>query len=214
MLPRIIGICGSIGAGKDTVGAYIREFYPQYKKESFATTLKKAVAVLYGWDYDMLLGVTPETRKQREEVDSYWTEKFGYNVTPRKVMQQFGRTMRNLNSSFWVYSLERNLPDFCVITDARYPEELDMIKRNGGIIIQVNRFEKPEWWDKAVEYNIAKLNNDISPRVSELKSYLDSQVHESEYSWVGINNPDFIVNNYGTLDELKLEVEKICKNYE
>ena len=42
----IIGVCGFIGSGKDTVADYLVNFH-EYRRESFANSLKDAVAQLF-----------------------------------------------------------------------------------------------------------------------------------------------------------------------
>ena len=45
----IIGVCGLIGAGKDTIADYLVNIH-QFRRESFANTLKDAVSSEFGWD--------------------------------------------------------------------------------------------------------------------------------------------------------------------
>ena len=54
-MSQVIGIVGLIGAGKDTVADYLVNFH-RYKRESFANSLKDAVAQVFGWDREMLEG--------------------------------------------------------------------------------------------------------------------------------------------------------------
>ena len=53
----IIGVCGLIGAGKDTIADYLVNIH-EFRRDSFAATLKDAVAAVFGWDRDMLEGRT------------------------------------------------------------------------------------------------------------------------------------------------------------
>ena len=53
----IIGICGFIGSGKDTIADYLVNLH-HFRRESFANTLKDAVAQVFGWDRTMLEGRT------------------------------------------------------------------------------------------------------------------------------------------------------------
>ncbi len=70
---KLIGICGFIGSGKNTVADYISQKY-EYQKVSFAAGVKDAVSVLFNWDRKMLEGDTEESRKWRETPDTWWTE--------------------------------------------------------------------------------------------------------------------------------------------
>ena len=47
----IIGICGFIGSGKDTIADYLVNFH-EFRRESFASSLKDAVSAVFGWDRD------------------------------------------------------------------------------------------------------------------------------------------------------------------
>ena len=51
----IVGICGWIGSGKDTIADYLVNVH-QFRRDSFASTLKSAVAEVFGWDREMLEG--------------------------------------------------------------------------------------------------------------------------------------------------------------
>jgi len=82
----IIGICGLIGSGKDTVADYLVNEHG-YRRESFANPLKDAVAAVFGWDREMLEGRSKESRQWREQTDAWWSERLGMNITPRWVMQ-------------------------------------------------------------------------------------------------------------------------------
>jgi hypothetical protein len=71
---KIIGIVGFIGAGKDTAADYLVNFH-EYRRESFAGTLKDAVSAVFGWDRTLLEGRTKEAREWREQVDPWWAHR-------------------------------------------------------------------------------------------------------------------------------------------
>ena len=80
----IVGFVGFIGSGKDTAADYLVNFHG-YRRDSFANTLKDAVACVFGWDRTLLEGRTKEAREWREQVDLWWAERLGMpNLTPRK----------------------------------------------------------------------------------------------------------------------------------
>ena len=64
----IIGVCGFIGTGKDTIADYLVNIR-QFRRESFANTLKDAVASVFGWDRELIEGRTRQAREWREQVD-------------------------------------------------------------------------------------------------------------------------------------------------
>ena len=204
----IIGICGFIGSGKDTVANMFVE--RGCVQDSFAAPLKDVCASVFGWRREMLEGDTVESRDFRETPDVFWTRKLGVpNFTPRLALQLLGtEVLRNhFNENIWLNSLEyrirKQLTDApcTVISDARFRNELDLIKEMGGVIIWVQRGELPEWFETAKTAH----ENVISRRIMETK-YRD--VHESEWNWAGYP-ADYIVNNNGTLEELAKQVEDI-----
>jgi dephospho-CoA kinase len=67
----IVGFCGLISAGKDTAANYLCDYHG-YRRDSFANTLKDAVANVFGWDRILLEGRTTEAREWREQVDTWW----------------------------------------------------------------------------------------------------------------------------------------------
>lgn len=198
----IVGLLGWIGSGKGTAGDILSEI--GFRKESFAGPVKDAVSVIFGWDRELLEGDTVESREFREQKDLWWSEKFGFTVTPRLMLQQIGTecTRKVIHDSIWISAFEKRIretKDHIVITDVRFNNEIDFVKSLGGTLIQVKRGEDPEWmkfyYDKMVDMNT-------------------TEIHASEWEWV--NNPkiDFIVENNGTKNELKKNILKILTNVE
>lgn len=207
----IISVAGRIGSGKDTVAEYLINNH-QYRKESFASTLKDAVAAVFGWPRALVEGDTPEGRIFRETVDDWWAKKLKMpKLTPRWVLQYWGTEVfrAHFHDNIWVASLEnrlRNITENIVITDCRFPNELKMIKAVGGISIRVERGEKPEWYDDAAAYN---RGPDGNVRWATGKLTLDRlKIHASEYSSVGLKYAH-IIRNDGTIEELYQRVEDI-----
>ena len=86
---KIVGICGLIGSGKDTVAKRLIENHG-FQKVSFAETLKDATADIFQWPRELLEGDTDESRVWREREDFWWSKKLGWKVTPRKALQIMG----------------------------------------------------------------------------------------------------------------------------
>lgn len=110
-MSMIIGLCGFQGSGKDTVGDILVKSHG-FIRLSFASALKDAVAVLFGWNRDMLEGVTPESRQFREQVDEYWSEKLKIpDFTPRKALQMIGTELfrNHFHSNMWVSTSRKKL---------------------------------------------------------------------------------------------------------
>lgn len=196
----IIGICGLIGAGKDTAADYLVNFH-EFKRESFAGTLKDAVAAVFGWDRELLEGRTKTAREWREQIDPWWAERLDMpNLTPRLVLQLWGTEVcrKSFHDDIWIASVENKLrttKDHIVISDCRFPNEIASIRRAGGRVIRIVRGPDPDW------FNVARTD------VRQMTE-LYPQVHASEFSWAGTEF-DFIIDNNGSIEDLYKELKNL-----
>lgn len=210
----IIGFVGLIGAGKDTAADYLVNYHG-FRRDSFANTLKDAVAAVFGWDRVLLEGRTKEARAWREEVDTWWSERLGMKITPRWVLQQWGTEVcrQAFHDDIWIASLENKLrktKDDVVISDVRFPNEIKAIHNAGGLVVRVKRGEDPEWF-----YHAAVVNRgpDANLEWSYSKTYMNKAgIHASETSWVG-GNIDHIITNDGTIDELFSSIKDLVEDH-
>lgn len=196
---KIVAINGTIGSGKDTFSQVFID--AGFHRMSFATTLKDAVSVIFGWDRTMLEGHTKEARIERETVDKYWSSKLGFDVTPRWVLQNFGTDVvrRHFHDNTWVFSLEnkmRKIDGNIIITDCRFPNEIKMLRENNAVLIEVQR-NTPLWYSDAYAYNVIQDRRGNVPLPEALEG-----IHSSEWAWIGRNEPRQIVQNDSTIEEL------------
>ena len=198
----IIGLVGLIGSGKGTVGDMLVE--RGFAQESFANPLKDAAASIFNWDREMLEGITSESRIWREQEDIFWGERLGIpEFTPRLALQLLGTDVLrdHFHQDIWILSMESRIkkaPNGVVITDARFPNEIEIIRRLGGKVVQIKRGPDPEWW------NVASKETERMPDL-----YPD--IHASEYSWVGVP-PDYIILNDGTIQDLGNRVKDLLED--
>lgn len=196
----IIGICGLIGAGKDTAADYLVNFH-EFKRESFAGTLKDAVASVFGWDRELLEGRTKHAREWREEIDPWWSERLEMpNLTPRLALQLWGTEVcrKGFHDDIWIASLENKLrkeEDNVVISDCRFPNEIKAIRQAGGRVIRIVRGLDPEW------FSVARTDVSKMPE-------LYPTVHASEYSWAHTEF-DFIIDNNGSIEDLYNQIKNL-----
>jgi hypothetical protein len=208
----IIGICGLIGSGKDTIADYLQNIH-QFRRESFAHALKDAVAQVFGWDRELLEGRTKESRAWREQVDPWWSTRLNMpELTPRHVLQVWGTEVarRSFHDDIWIAALENKLrktKDDVVISDCRFPNEIKSIKSAGGIVIRVVRGPEPEWYEIAEKVNRGPVGNSYwATSKARLEKY---HVHASETAWIGTKFDAVIDNNADGLDNLYRQINDL-----
>jgi len=209
----IIGFVGFIGSGKDTAADYLVNFHG-FRRDSFANTLKDAVAAVFGWDRVLLEGRTKEAREWREQVDPWWAERLNKpNLTPRWILQYWGTEVcRNgFHDDIWIASLEnkmRKTRDNIVISDVRFPNEIKAIHNAGGIVVRVKRGDDPEWYEDAVNMNAGPQN--MSWAISKMRME-QRKIHASETAWVG-GAIDTTIDNNGTIDDLFAQIRNLVED--
>jgi hypothetical protein len=205
----IIGICGFQGSGKDTIADYLCNIYG-FKRDSFAATLKDAVAAVFGWNRELLEGRTTESRQWREQVDPWWATRLNMpDLTPRLVLQKWGTEVarKSWHDDIWIASLENKLArahNDIVITDVRFPNEIRALRNAGGIVIRVVRGPEPEWYDMAERANRGDEEaSRLLPRFA---------IHPSETAWIGTEFDAVIDNNSDGLDNLYRQVKNLVQD--
>jgi hypothetical protein len=207
----IIGVCGLIGSGKDTIADYLVNIH-QFRRESFAHTLKDAVSAVFGWDRELLEGRTKHSRAWREQVDPWWAERLGMpDLTPRWVLQYWGTEVvrKGFHDNTWIASVENKLrktSDDIVISDCRFPNEIAAIKNAGGTVIRVYRGPEPEWYELAEAVNVGPTHIGWSLAKDRLEKF---NVHASETAWIGTNFDAVVDNNANGMDNLYKQINDL-----
>jgi hypothetical protein len=203
----IIGICGFIGAGKDTAADYLVGFHG-FRRDSFAGTLKDAVSAVFGWDRELIEGRTPEARAWREQVDPWWANRLQIpHLTPRWILQHWGTEVcrQHFHDDIWIAALESRLAkraDHTVISDVRFPNEVKAIRAQAGKIVWVQRGVTPHWYDIACKAN--------SGDAKAQQWLTDNAIHASETSWAGTGF-DTVINNNGRIDQLYDQLKSLLQ---
>jgi hypothetical protein len=195
----IIGVSGRIGHGKDEVAKIIQylTFLETHKIEiSYEQFKGSTLEMLTNWNVKkmagklkevagMLLNVAPSKFEDREFKNSLLGPEWG-GMSIRTFLQKLGtEAMRNglhehtWANAFWVNYTEK---ENWIITDIRFPNEYESVKKRGGIMIHVHRpIPIPE------------------------------NEHESELALMGAEFDYYILNDFG-IDGLLRTIRDILKH--
>lgn len=138
----IIGLSGKIGTGKSTIANIFED--NGYHLDSFANSIKDISNIIFGFDKNILEGFTKENRELKEKPDEHYSSFLNKSFSPRDSLLLIGELGRNnIHPDIWVepvfnrYNLNKNKK--LLITDVRFPNEYNMIKKRGGVIFRINR---------------------------------------------------------------------------
>ena len=193
---KVIGLCGFIGSGKDTVANILKD-EKSFHIMSFASVLKDIVSIVFNWDRQMLEGNTESSRLWREEIDTWWSKRLNIpNLSPRFVLQQWGTNVLRhyFHPDIWIASLQNKLlkinVDTIVITDCRFTNEIETLKALPYDVkfLWIRRSPIPLWTEDYIKFRIIPGN-----------------IHPSEYQWLSCNF-NFIIENNGTIKDLKEQI--------
>lgn len=168
----LIGLSGKINSGKDLSFQFLHELYPSAINVKFATRLKETVAALAGVDVSYCYTRDSKTSMRIPHLQ---------NKTLRELQQEIGTAMKTMyGDDVWINIALDNLPQdqVVIITDVRFPNEAEAIKRRGGTLIRIIRPDNKE----------------------------GASDHESEVAMDNYPHFDFIILNNGTEIDLKKQL--------
>lgn len=190
----ILGLCGNEGSGKDTAANILVNKHG-FIKMSFGSILKDVLASIFDWPRHLLEGDTIESREWREKKDEWWSSVLGFDITPRFALQNIGTEIfrNHFNDNIWVLALEKKLYNIktqnIVITDCRFSNEMDMLRKYGAKIYWIRRDSiTPTWVYDYLEYNKEP-----------------SGIHDSKWRWITYSHNGILWNNKN-IDELEQNI--------
>jgi len=186
-LPSLIGMTGFKRSGKDTGAKYLIEKHG-YIRYAFADALKVACSEIFMLTPEQLDG------KDKETSDDRWG-----GLSARKIFQGFGTEimrerlcevfpeLKELSNHLWTYRFElwykdllKKNPDAkVVVTDLRFSNEEEVLRKYNAFIIKVSR-----------------------------KEVTNTDTHSSEIGILSIKE-DVLLTNDGTIDEYYNSINKL-----
>lgn len=159
MRPILIGLTGRARSGKSTaaehlVGTYLLEHY------AFADPLRDGLMAIFNLDPTDFEG-------DRKERPLAWLDR-----SPRQLMQSMGTewARNTVHPDVWVKLAEQNLDYMTkalgavlgfVVSDVRFENEADLIRRRGGTIIHISRADAQAVNPHVSEAGVAGNKNDL-----------------------------------------------------
>ncbi|MGL5921971.1 hypothetical protein [Chroococcidiopsis sp.] len=146
---KLIGFSGAIGSGKDEAASYLVSRYDKVYHVKIAHVLQDLVAVIAGFYRE-------DTSHRQLFDDRNWKEHYALMTisdqvwTPRELLKAIGNGMRDaIHPQLWVDVLDdkiSTLPNdaIVVISDIRYPNEMDWLLSNRGEALYIRRASAEE----------------------------------------------------------------------
>jgi hypothetical protein len=140
----LIGMVGAKRSGKDSVANALINFDPGMKRHSFADKIRDVLYEINPLVDDNNPGLRlPTNYRVNDLVDRFGWETAKQYPEVRRLLQELGTRMRSVDENVWVAPVHSSIlfssNPHHIVTDVRFPNEVEMIKRLGGIIVRVTR---------------------------------------------------------------------------
>lgn len=177
----IIGISGRIGAGKDTLARGLIGGCRWGERVPTVCAFADAVKLLAHRSFGV-----PLTWSYGTQADKDRPIPTGPGVTVRQALQKLGQTYREIDPDYWVRILMDELdamPPHAVpiITDVRYPNEVDAILLRGGLVFRLTRTTSVD--AHASETSLTD-NGGLGMTVIDNRGMTEGEVLEEALGWL------------------------------
>lgn len=187
----VVGIGGQARSGKDTLGSYLIQRLSgigelgRWERHGFAEPVKHIFMDVFDVDTDFV-----ENWKTLAQPPP------GFQLPVRSCLTLIGDGFRQMKPTVWIDKLFRDVRSHLVITDVRYLNEVESIRRRAGVVILLYR---------------PGFANDIpSPSEQELMPLIRRLLN------LGIEGPirksdipcDYFLVNGGSIEDLRRKAEE------
>lgn len=174
----IIALAGKRGAGKDSVAEIIMNAQPgKWRVVKFAEKLKTITSMLTGYPIEDMYSQSGKGIFLQD-----------YGMTIGEFQQKLGTeaVRDNLHTNAWVLSAFADVAEGenILITDCRFPNEMEEVRKRGGLVVRVEG--------------------------DPLKKRGDGTRDDNHPSETALDDADFniTINNNGSLERLKVKVNQ------
>lgn len=144
----LIGLTGPAGSGKSTATELLVNTIPNVTEVQLAGPIKDMLTILLGEWFNGMEEVDWNNREWKESPLFH----IPGNPSPRRLAQTLGTEWGRdvIHPDLWVAAGESNIKSSMarhfdvVVSDVRFDNEAEMIKRLGGMIVKITREEAPE----------------------------------------------------------------------
>ena len=139
-----IGFAGRMKSGKDTAAKYATDKIFRWKGPNFIIARMAFAAPLkdIAMNYMGLTAHECYDQEGKAKFNEFW------GMTNRDILQRLGDGMRKeIHPDFWIKLMEHAIVEcvdegkMFIVTDVRYPNEAELIRKYGGIVVQIRREE-------------------------------------------------------------------------
>lgn len=177
--PTVIGFTGKMGSGKDTLLTRLQHLFGEanYRKASYAETLKESMAALFGVTVEMLEAWKNEPTIRVSVLDLRGAGRdLGRSFSIRELLQRYGteahREIPGFGPDVWVQAAIRKVADekrdnqraTHVFTDVRFENEARAIVELGGLIYEIEGPPLPDRPDGVAEREATHASEGGIPR--------------------------------------------------
>lgn len=126
----VIGLAGTAGAGKDTVGRYLADRF-DFSLIALADPIREGLCAMLGLDAEAFA-------RETKELPTWCGQ------SPRQLMQSLGTDWgrQRVSGDVWMRIAERRIRQThfdVAITDVRFPDEADWVRSMGGEVWRIVR---------------------------------------------------------------------------
>jgi len=179
----LICIVGNIGVGKSTASNILKKY--DYEEITFANPVKE-IGLVLGFEHKELYG----SQEDKLKINEFWgvsgrefMQKFATNVMRNELQNHINMNMDG--KTIWVRLCEKKIIQMLkenkkiLVSDGRFPDEIDMIKKYNGIIIKIERnnsydlqHESESYISKIICDKVINNNGTIDDLESDIKKII------------------------------------------